>query len=79
MHAVPRPQARERVAAGRVRDVRKKHRAVRMVMQVSSLPLKEKWPTQPAYGPREVCSSSEMICMARIFGAPLTVPVHPPQ
>jgi hypothetical protein len=27
-----------------------------------------------AVGPRVVCSSSEMICIARIFGAPLTVP-----
>src|SRR5436309_595156 len=47
---------------------------VRMLMQVSMLPEKLKYPTAPAYGPRRVGSSSSMICIARILGAPDTVP-----
>jgi hypothetical protein len=43
-------------------------------MQVSRLPEKSKYPTIPAYGPRRVGSSSSMIYIARIFGAPDTVP-----
>ena len=47
---------------------------VRIVMQVSTLPERSKNPTAPAYGPRRSGSSSAMISIARIFGAPETVP-----
>ena len=47
---------------------------VRMVMQESRLPEYETYPTAPPYGPRRVGSSSSMISMARIFGAPVSVP-----
>ena len=43
-------------------------------MQVSALPEKSKNPTAPAYGPRRSGSRSAMISIARIFGAPDTVP-----
>jgi hypothetical protein len=33
---------------------------------------------QPAYGPRLSFSNSSMICMARTFGAPETVPAGKP-
>src|SRR5919204_5559341 len=47
---------------------------VRIVMHESRLPEYETYPTAPAYGPRRVGSISSMISMARIFGAPDTVP-----
>jgi hypothetical protein len=40
---------------------------VRIVMHVPGLPLKLKEPHAPNHGFRAVFSSSEMICMARIF------------
>src|SRR5690349_15215904 len=47
---------------------------VRMAMQKSRLPAKSRYPTAPAYKPRPDGSSSRMICIARTFGAPETVP-----
>jgi len=43
-------------------------------MAVSRFPERSTYPTAPAYGPRAVGSSVSMISMARIFGAPETVP-----
>ena len=47
---------------------------VRRAIHVSMFPEKSTYPTAPAYGPRRVGSNSSMISIARIFGAPLTVP-----
>src|SRR4030095_9338908 len=47
---------------------------VRMVMQESRFPEYETYPTAPAYGARWVGPILSLISMARIFGAPLTVP-----
>jgi len=47
-------------------------------MQLSISPSAEKYPTQPAYGPRASSSSSSMISMARTLGAPDTVPAGNP-
>src|SRR5688572_11944753 len=47
---------------------------VRIVMQESRFPEYEMYPTAPAYGPRRVGSISSMISIARILGAPVTVP-----
>lgn len=50
-------------------------RSYRIAMQVStSSPLKFHRPTAPAYTPRFSPSRPAINCMARIFGAPLTVP-----
>src|SRR5438445_11688959 len=47
---------------------------VRIVMHESRLPEYDTYPTAPPYGPRWVGSSSPMISIARIFGAPVSVP-----
>ena len=47
---------------------------VRMVIAVSRSPSRLKKPIAPPYGPRWSASSSAMISMARIFGAPVSVP-----
>ena len=55
---------------------------VRMAIAVSiCAPPHPMCPTAPAYGPRAVGSSSSMISMARILGAPETVPAgkHAPR
>src|SRR5207248_1347444 len=46
----------------------------RSAMQLSQFPSKPNQPTAPAEKPRRTFSSSAMICMARIFGVPETVP-----
>src|SRR5579872_3714796 len=48
--------------------------ALRSVIQASSEPSKPKYATLPPYGPRCTPSNAPMSCIARIFGAPLTVP-----
>ena len=40
----------------------------------SMCPSVEMNPIAPQYGPRETGSTSSMICIARIFGAPVTLP-----
>ncbi len=45
-----------------------------MAIAKSQHPLYEKYPTAPAYGPLASTSSSSIISIARIFGAPETVP-----
>src|SRR2546422_9185284 len=47
---------------------------VRIVMPEPRLPQYDTYPTAPPYGPRWVGSSSSMISIARIFGAPVSVP-----
>src|SRR4030095_10345930 len=47
---------------------------VRMAIAVSIPPEYPKYPTAPPYTPRRTGSSSSMISMARILGAPLRVP-----
>src|SRR3954454_14621554 len=47
---------------------------VRMQMHVSSSPPYDSQPTAPPYAPRLIGSSSSMIRIARIFGAPESVP-----
>jgi len=47
---------------------------VRIAMHVSMPLLKSMWPTAPAYTPRRSRSSDAMSSMARILGAPETVP-----
>src|SRR5919201_4329327 len=47
---------------------------VRIAMQASRSPVKLRYPIPPAYTPRRSPSSSAMISMARILGAPVTVP-----
>ncbi len=43
-------------------------------MQVSMFPSNPRYPMAPPYKPRLTVSSSSMICMARILGAPESVP-----
>ena len=47
---------------------------VRRASAMSVSPSNPTTPMPPAYGPRRVGSNSSMICMARSFGAPVTVP-----
>src|SRR5690606_17706740 len=49
-------------------------RTVLMAMANSSRSSNPQYPTAPAYNPLGDASRSAMICIARIFGAPLTVP-----
>src|SRR5579875_217062 len=48
--------------------------SVLIVIAKSMFPLNVKYPSAPAYGPRGSRSSSSIICIALIFGAPETVP-----
>src|SRR5258706_16479800 len=45
-----------------------------MVMHESIFPLNAKYATAPPYGPRRVVSCSSISSIARIFGAPVSVP-----
>ena len=47
---------------------------VRITIDRSIAPSREKYPTAPEYTPRGPCSSRSMISIVRIFGAPVMEP-----